>query len=227
MDIKDIAQLIMSGFPALSTGNICDAGRGSVRIMAPGIKPLHHEMKVAGPVYTVDTPPGANLSLHEAFATAPAGCVLVINANSDMTSGHFGDLMVTAAQTRGVLGIIIDGAIRDVEDIMQMGFPVFARGSYPHGNTAKKSTFNQPIQCGGVLVNPGDIVFADATGIVIIPSEKVQEVYENAKFIANSELGFVQQLNEGKTLMQIPDFLKMHNIDPIMLQTDGISTNSN
>lgn len=218
----DIAQLILNGFPKLATGNVADAGRDDVRIMDHGIKPLYHTMRVAGPAFTIDTPAAANLSLHEAISKAPSGSVLVVNAHDNMTSGHFGDLMALACQVRGIAGLVIDGAVRDVEDIIEMEFPVFARGAVPHGNLPETGTINHAIQCGGVLVNPGDIIFADATGVLVIPPEKAKKVYEQAVFIANSELGFVQQLNEGKALLEIPEFLKLHHIDPLVLKNDGV-----
>lgn len=218
----NIGQLIMNGFPILATGNVADAGGSDVKIMDPVIKPLHHAMKVAGPAYTVDTPAKANFSIHEAMTLAPAGSVLVINAQASMSSGHLGDLMVLAGQIRGIAGIVIDGAVRDSEDIIAMGFPVFCRGTFPRGNTPEKGTLNKPIKCGGIDVNPGDIIFADATGVLAFPASKAQAIYERAVFIANSELGFVQQVNEGKTLLQIPEFLKLHNIDPNVLKQDGV-----
>lgn len=213
-----IAQLIMNGFPSLATGNVADAGRDDVRIMDIGIKPLHHKMKVAGPAYTIDTPPRSNLPIQEALMLAPPGSVLVINAHGNMSAGHMGDLMALACQVRGIAGVVIDGAIRDMEDIIKMDFPVFARGAIPHGNAAEPGTLNQPIQCGGILVNPGDMIFADASGVVVFPIEKAKSIYEKAVFIANSELGFVQKLNEGISLLEMPDFLKLHNIDPIILK---------
>lgn len=218
----NIAQLLMSGFPTLATGNIADAGHSDVKIMDFGIKPLHHSMKVAGPAFTVDTPPKANLSVHEAITMAPYGSVLVVNAYGNMTSGHMGDLMALACQVRGIAGVVIDGAVRDVEDIINMGFPVFARGAVPHGNAAQTGTINKPVQCGGIEINPGDMIFADATGVVAFPLSQAEAIYQQAVFIANSELGFVQQLNEGKTLLQIPAFLKLHGIDPARLKNDGV-----
>lgn len=218
----DIGQLLMNGFPTLATGNVADGGHGDVKIMDYGIKPIHYSMKVAGPAYTVESPPGANLSLHEAITLAPSGSVLVVNAQGNMTSGHLGDLMALACQVRGIVGIVIDGAVRDVEDLINMGFPVFARGAVPHGNAAQTGKLNHPIQCGGITVHPGDIIFGDATGVLAIPAAKAKTIYEQSVFIANNELGFVQQLNKGKTLLQIPEFLKLHGIDPNVLQGDGI-----
>ena len=216
----------MNGFPVLSTGNVSDAGRADVKIMDYGIKPLFHTMKAAGPAFTVETPPTGNLSLHEAFTMAPAGSVIVVNAHGNMTCGHIGDLMVLAVQVRGVAGIVLDGAVRDVEDLIQMGFPVFARGAVPHGNAAQTGTINQPIQCGGIEVLPGDMIFADATGVLAFPAAKAQAIYERAVSIANKELGFAQQLNEGKTLLQIPEFLELHGIDPAVLKRDGVDLGS-
>ncbi len=218
----DVIQLIMSGFPTLATGNVADAGHADVKIMDYGIKPLHHSMRVAGPAFTIDTPPKANLSIHEAITMAPAGSVLVINAQGNMTSGHLGDLMALGCQVRGIAGVVIDGAVRDVEDIVKMGFPLFARGAVPHGNAAQTGIMNRPIQCGGIQVNPGDMIFADASGVLAFPQSKARAIYEQAVMIANAELGFVQKLNEGKTLLQIPEFLKLHGIDPAVLKKDGV-----
>ena len=218
----DIGQLLMTGFPTLATGNIADAGGLDVKIMDSGIRPLHHRMKVAGPAYTVDTPAAANLSIHEAITRAPVGSVLVVNASASMASGHLGDLMALAAQIHGIVGIVIDGAVRDIEDIIEMGYPVFARGGFARGNKAQLGTENKLIQCGGIQVNPGDLIFADATSVLAFPAAKSKAIYDQAVFIANNELGFVRQLNEGKTLMQMPDFLKLHNIDPAVLKRDGV-----
>ena len=218
----DIGQLIMNGFPTLATGNVADAGRADIKIMDVGIKALHHTMKLAGPAYTVETPPTAFLSILEAISMAPVGSVLVINAHSNMAVGHLGDLMALACQVRGIVGIVIDGAVRDVEDIINMGFPVFARGAAPHGNALQTGTINQPVQCGGIQINPGDMIFADASGVLAFPQSKAQTIYEKAVVIANYELGFVQKLNEGKSLLQIPEFLKLHGIDPAILKRDGV-----
>lgn len=217
-----VSQLLASGFPSLSTGNISDAGHGATRVMDFGIKPFDLSIRVAGPAFTIETPPGSNLLIHEAVTLAPVGSVIVVNAHGNMTSGHIGDLMALACQTRGIAGLVIDGAVRDIDGIVELGFPVFARGGVPHGNAARKGVMNQVIQCGGIEVNPGDMIFGDATGVVVFPEVKAQEIYDKASFIANSELGFVQQLNEGKTLLQIPDFLKLHNIDPEELKDDGV-----
>ena len=223
----DIAALMMKGFPKLATGNIADAGGADIQIMDAGIKPLSHGMKVAGPAYTIDTPPKSNLAIHESLTIAPAGSVLVINAGGNMTAGHLGGLMATAAQIRGIAGVVIDGAVRDVEDIIEMGFPVFARGSIPHGNSSQPGIRNKPIHCGGIQVNPGDMIFADASGVIAFSMSKAEAIYKQAVFIANSELGFVQQLNEGKTLLQIQEFLSLHKIDAELLKQDGIDVSGN
>lgn len=222
----DIAQLLMNGFPKLASADISDAGRQDVKIMDIGIKPLHYRMKAAGPAYTVDTPKGSFLSIQIAITKAPPGSIIVVNAHEDMSVGHMGDLMALACQVRGIAGLVIDGAVRDVVDIIDMGFPVFARGATPHGNAKQLGSVNQSIQCGGIEVHPGDMIFADATGVVAFAASKAQAIYDKAVMIANAELGFVQQLNEGKTLLQIPEFLKLHGIDPQILKEQGVDLGS-
>ncbi len=206
----DIGHLMMHGFPKLASGNIADAGRLDVNIMDVGIKPLHYGMRLAGPAYTVQTPPGSFFSIQESVGLAPSGSVLVVDAGGDMTSGHLGDLMALACQVRGIVGIVIDGAVRDVPDIIDMGFPVFARGGMPRGNAWQKGSHSQIIQCGGITIHPGDMIFADGSGVLAFPKAKAQAIYEQAVVIATRELGFVQQINQGKTLLEIPEFLKLH-----------------
>lgn len=210
--VKEIGSLMASGFPEVDTANIADAGHDVMKIMDAGIKPLHHSMKVAGPVFTIDQPGGTNLPILQAISKAPKGSVLVINAQGWMKTGHIGSLIALACELRGIAGIVIDGAIRDVPDIIKMGFPVFARGSVPKGNAPAKGVFNQTIQCGGVEVTMQDMIFADATGVVVFPQERAQDIYNKAVYIATREISFVQAVNEGKDLLEIPDFLAFHNI---------------
>lgn len=210
---KEIGQLMSSGFPEVDTANVADAGHDVMKIMDAGIKPLHHSMKVAGPVFTIDQPGGTNLPILQAIGKAPAGSVLVINAQGWMKSGHIGSLVALACELRGIAGIVIDGAIRDVPDIIKMGFPVFARGSVPKGNAPTKGELSQTIECGGISVTMQDMIFADATGVVVFPQDRAQAIYDKAVYIATREIAFTQAINEGKNLLEIPDFLAFHNID--------------
>lgn len=210
--INGLAQLLVEGFPQVDTANMADAGHELVKVMDAGIKPLHRSMKVAGPVYTIDQPGGSNLSILQAANKAPAGCVLVINAQGWMKSGHIGGLIALACKFRGIAGIVIDGAIRDVPDIIEMGFPVFARGAVSRGNGHLTGEVQQTIQCGGVTVTMQDMIFADATGVVVFSQDQAQSLYDKAVDIANKESGFAQQISEGKGLLEMAEFTALHNI---------------
>ncbi len=210
--MKHLSHRMMKGFPLVDTSDIADAGHDQVKVMDFGINAVHPSMKVAGPVYTIDQPGGSNLSIFEGIAAAPPGSVLVINAHSYMQSGHLGSLVVMACQLRQIAGIVIDGAIRDVPDIIKMGFPVFARGSVSRGNSYQTGSLNQPIQCGGIAVMPDDMVFADATGVVVFPQAQAHTFYEKAVAITIAEMGFKQQISEGKNILEIPEFLKIHGL---------------
>lgn len=202
----NIGQLMLHGYPEIDSGAIADAGGNDVKIMDYAIRPVHHSMKLAGPVYTVEQPGGTNFPILQAIEKAPAGSVLIVNSQSSMQAGQFGDLMASACLSRGIVGLIIDGSVRDVPDLIRMNFPVFARGSTPRGNATYEGTLNQPIQCGGILVNPDDIVFADATGIVVFPKIKAEAIYKQAIVITTTEMGIHQQMMEGKGLLEIPAF---------------------
>lgn len=206
----DIGQLMLNGFPKIDSGDIADAGHSDVKMMDYNIRPLHYSMRLAGPVYTIDQPGGTNFPILQAIEKAPAGSVLVVNAQGYMQSGQFGGLMAIACQMRGIVGVIIDGAVRDVPDMIRMGFPMFARGSMPKGNAFYEGTLNQPIQCGGITVNPDDMIFADATGIVVFPQAKAEAIYKQALFIASNEIGLHQKMSQGLGLLEIPEFSELH-----------------
>lgn len=188
----------------VSTGNVADAAKEEVRIMDGGIQALSPNMKILGPAYPIECSGGNNLAIIQALSSAPEGCVLVINVHGHTETGHFGDLLTNAAQARGVLGAIIDGACRDVDEILKLHFPVFCRGACPRGPLRlKNGTINQTTDCGGIVVNPGDIVFADASGVVVFPKASARTILEKAKTIANREIDVIKQLKQKKSLIQI------------------------
>lgn len=196
-------------FLKLSTGNICDANDKTGN-MDPAIKPINPKSKMVGPALTVRCQPGDNLTIHKAIYEAKPGSVLVIDAHGYIGAGPFGEIMAIACKERGIAGVVIDGACRDAEDIENLGFPVFCRAVNP-GGTVKESvgTINQVIQCGGVVVKPGDIVVGDRDGVVVIPWEKAREVLERAQAIAAREIQVREMLRQGKTTLEIYGFDKL------------------
>jgi len=137
----------------------------------PKIKCLtgtHH--KLSGQSCTVKVFPADNLMVHKALDIAKPGDVLVVDAGASPMNAILGDVICMKAKHRGIAGFIIDGFIRDLPAIMKLDFPVFARGSNAIGPLhSGPGEINYPICCGGVVVNPGDIVVADASGVIVIP----------------------------------------------------------
>ena len=142
--------------------------------------------RIAGPAYTVKCEPGDHLMLHAAIYRANPGDIIV--AQADDMFALAGGNVCAIAQQRGIAGFIIDGVIRDIEEVREMKFPVFAKGVCPKPGAKKVlSPLNQPIQCGGVHVNPGDIIVADEEGIAVIPLAEATEVLTSAKARAKQD----------------------------------------
>nr|WP_242024085.1 RraA family protein [Nodosilinea sp. FACHB-13] len=137
--------------------------------------------RLAGPAYTVSCPPGDNLMLHAAIYRAAPGTVIVVQAG-DADYAMAGGNVCAIAQKRGIAGFVVDGVIRDLAEVREAQFPVFARGVMPvPGKKQQLGTLNQAIVCGRVRVNPGDIVVADEEGIVVIPAAQQAAVWQMAQ----------------------------------------------
>lgn len=199
----------ISLFRQLPTGNICDAN-GKIGNMSPGIKPIDPKTKLVGPAVTVRCQPGDNLIIHEAIYKAEPGSVLVIDIHGYIGAGPFGDIMATACKVRGLAGVVIDGSCRDAEDIQEMGFPVFVRNFNP-GGTVKESLgpINGVIQCGGVMVKPGDIICGDRDGVVVVEQEKARDVLQAAQALFQKEIKVREMLHQGKSTLEIYGFDKL------------------
>lgn len=136
--------------------------------------------RISGPAFTVFCEPGDHLMLHAAIYQANVGDIIVVQGDSNYALA--GGNVCAIAQQRGILGFVIDGVIRDLAEVRELGFPVFARGVIPKPGAKKRfSPLNQPISCGSVKVMPGDIVVADEEGIAVIPPQELDEVYKIAK----------------------------------------------
>jgi len=137
------------------------------------VAPVAPGMKLAGPAFTVEVRAGDNLMIHAAMAMAKPGDVLVIDGKGDTSCALMGALMINACKVMGLGGIVIDGAVRDTEELRELGFPVFAVGTNPNGPTKFiPGRINWPVCAGGVAVSPGDLVVGDADGVVVVEHEK-------------------------------------------------------
>jgi regulator of RNase E activity RraA len=169
-------------FAALSPTAYADAGLGREQFLDMGIREMWPRIpRIAGPAYTVSCPPGDNLMLHAAIYRAESGSVIVVQSG-DCDYAMSGGNVCATAQQRGIAGFVIDGVIRDVAEVREAGFAVFARGTSPvPGQKKALGSLNQPITCGRVTVNPGDIVVADEEGIAVIPTAQQEEIWLLAK----------------------------------------------
>jgi regulator of RNase E activity RraA len=155
---------------------------GRERVLDPGIRPLWTPMpRVAGPAFTVRCPPGDNLMLHAAIYRAEPGSVVVVQSG-DLDYALAGGNVCAVAQRRGVAAFVLDGVIRDVAEARALRFPVFARGVVPVPGTKTAAVpHNEPITCGGVRVEAGDVVVADEEGIVVVPGDRREQVLADAR----------------------------------------------
>lgn len=154
---------------------------GREQVMDIGIRPLWSPTpRVAGPAYTVRCPPGDNLMLHAAIYRAEPGAVVVVESG-DLDYALAGGNVCAVARRRGIAAFVLDGLIRDLGEVRDAGFPVFARGVIPIPGTKKAiGTLNGQVRCGGVLVSPGDIVVADEEGIVVTPAARREEALRDS-----------------------------------------------
>ena len=178
--------------------------------MDSGIKPLDPTCHMLGRAVTVQGFPGDNLAVHQGINAAGEGEVLVIDLGGFAEGGHFGDICALACQMRGIVGVVIDGAVRDAQDIVELGLPVFSRGLSPAGTTkACLGKVGVPIICGGVTVRPGDVVLGDCDGVVVVPQELEDEVFAAAQAKFEHEVAYVEQLRAGANTLEMYGFDKV------------------
>lgn len=137
---------------------------------------------MAGVALTVKARPGDNLMIHKALNMAGPGDVIVVSNEGDRSQSLVGEIMVTYAQVKGVAGLVFDGPIRDIGAISEMGIPVYATGTTPGGPFKEgPGEINVPIACGGISVEPGDIILGDEDGVIVIPRRDAPAILEAAK----------------------------------------------
>lgn len=154
---------------------------------------------IAGPAVTVRIRPGDNLMVHLAMMMAEPGDIIVIDGGGDLSTAVIGGLMRTTAIARKLGGFVIDGALRDVAEWGQGGMPAFARGNVHRGPSKDgPGEVNVPIACAGLQVNPGDLILADADGVVAIPPHKAKTVLTKCRAHAEHERSINEKNMKGE-----------------------------
>ncbi len=200
--------------PANSTGNIADAVEsvtGNRGWMSADMKPIEENIKIVGQAWTAklrpvlkgDTKTYPNYAL-QILDEAPAGSVLVYVLEGGLEIAGMGNLMATTAKVRGLEGTIIDGAIRDVREIREIGHPVFARRISPATSVGRLVSVSKqtPVQCAEVTVNPGDYIVGDTDGVVVVPREAAEEVIALLADYDDKESKMVPIIEKEKSLLK-------------------------
>ncbi len=173
--------------------------QGRIGLMRPYMRPIYATARAAGSAITVLCHPGDNLMIHAAMELVQPGDVMVVTTTSESTDGMFGDLLAASCQAHGVAGLIIEAGVRDVADITEMGFPVWSRAIHSQGtvkNTA--GSVNIPVICAGAQVHPGDVIVADADGIVVVARKDADAVANLSKERISKEAKSRERLRKGE-----------------------------
>lgn len=191
---------IVEQFRAYPTTQVADSGE-ALSVMGPGIRWLAGGSEICGTATTLWTKPGDVLYTLKSPDLVHEGDVLVVDGGGREDAAVVGDILSSCLVKLGCRGVIVDGAVRDLDGINELGLPVFARNSYPTtGSMTGPGAINVPIQCGGVTVNPGDIVRADSSGVVVVPKDRAEATLAATKVVSEREAGWRKALAGGSSL---------------------------
>jgi RraA family protein len=172
---------LVAGLAEMVTPHLSD-NMSRLRAAAAGLRPMHRGGKLAGPAFTVKAAPGDNLMVHKAIDAAEPGDVIAVDAGGLLDHAIIGEIMAAWAAKRGIAGIVIDGAIRDVAAISAGSFPVYARGVTHRGPYKNgPGEINVPVAIGGMVVQPGDIIVGDEDGLIAVPQADAEAVLAAAR----------------------------------------------
>jgi 4-hydroxy-4-methyl-2-oxoglutarate aldolase len=183
---------------AIGTASVHEA-IGRRGYVGPHIRPIQHDVRVAGSAVTVSSHPGDNLMIHAAVEMCQDGDILVVTNTAPSTHGMFGDLLAGSLLARGVRGLVIDAGVRDTSDLRAMGFPVWSQYVSCEGTVkASPGSVNVPVVLGGQVVNPGDVVCADDDGVVVVARDEAEWALAQSNARIAKEAQSRVRLNAGE-----------------------------
>lgn len=190
---KELIERFMGVDPA-TIGHYINGG-----FMRPEMKPINKNSKMVGPAYTVRLQGKDSAALYYSLKHAPKGSVLVIDRCGDNTYACVGEMVALLAQCQGFAGIVVDGPATDSLGIEKMGFPVFCTGitAVTTNVIGVSGTHNVPVCCSGAVVHPGDIVFGDADGVIVLPPDGYEEALAKAEVSVHNEIALREHFKNG------------------------------
>ncbi|WFL76295.1 RraA family protein [Altererythrobacter arenosus] len=167
---------VVTQFASFESTDISDA-LNRMYAMGSEIHNLVNDAELTGPACTVKVFPGDNLMVHKVLDIAQPGDIVVVDGSGNMNAAVIGDLVANKARHRGIAGFVIDGLIRDLPGVRECGLPIYAKGVTPFGPLHRgPGEINYPISCGGIVVNPGDLIRADSSGVTVIPKAHAETI---------------------------------------------------
>jgi 4-hydroxy-4-methyl-2-oxoglutarate aldolase len=190
-----------AAFAELGAATLGETGGQPMRARIAAVWP---GARVAAPAFTVMCTPGDNLAVHVAVAEAPAGSVLVVDVGAEPERGYWGEVLTTAAQARGLAGLVIDGGVRDVDALERLAFPVFsALVALPGATKHLPGRIGAQAQVGGLEVATGDWVVGDRDGVTVVAAAQVDAVLAAGRARAAKEAGLFDALRAGRTTIDL------------------------
>jgi 4-hydroxy-4-methyl-2-oxoglutarate aldolase len=190
----------------LSNLGAATLGESGGEPMGPRVRAAWPGAQLAAPAFTVQCPPADNLAIHVGVVRAPAGSALVVQVDGVPERGYWGEVLATAAEARGLAGLVIDAGVRDVDALRHHGFPVFSSCIALRGTVKEAGgTIGGPVRVGDVTVRTGDWVVGDTDGVVVVASRAVDEVLAAGRARADKEEGLFARLRDGATTIDLLD----------------------